>query len=291
LFKKILANVVLQMAAPSQVMNRRGTFCVHADPGADCFDPKANFALFDKVNNALGESEYFQRSNGTDHLVVLSHFYARKVPHQYTNLFQCNTLGFEDEIPEAAMPFDRLRSPGFYVGNPCPAVAEKTHDFAMIATFKHNLTNVWKIQKLAFQSRADVCEWLGSDHRVSKCGPGDQCPALAQARYGFHVRGDTWGSNRLMDTIMSRSVPIFTAPEQYDILPKFYPWKDVSYSVNVSNRESFTKDIEDLLGRPESEYQEKLRLIEENMHLLNHSQRFQFDGHMAELARQLRHQG
>lgn len=279
------------MAAPSQVTNRRGEFCVHADPDAECFDQKDDFALFETVNTALGESEYFRRLNGTDHLVVLSHFYARKLPPQYTNLYKCNTLGFEDEIPESARPFDRLRSPGFYIGNPCPAVDEKTHDFALIATFKHNQTNVWKSQKRAFQSRADVCEWLGPDRRVSKCGPGDQCPALAQARYGFHVRGDTWGSNRLMDTIMSRSVPIFTAQEQYDILPTFYPWRNVSYFVDVSNKESFTKGIEDLLNRPESEYEEKLRLIEENMHLLNHTQQFQFDGHMAELARKLGHLG
>jgi hypothetical protein len=278
------------MAAPSQVMNRRGKFCAHADPDSECFVPKADFALFDKVNTALGESEHFKKSNGTNHMVVLSHFYARKIPSQYTNLLKCNTLGFEDEIPESAKPFDRIRTPGFYVGNPCNVVEEKTHDFAMIATFKHNLTNAWKSQQLNFQSRADVCDWLGTDHSVSQCGPGDQCPALALARYGFHVRGDTWGSNRLMDTIMSRSIPIFTALEQYDILPQFYPWKQVSYYINVSNKEDFLKDINDLLNRPESDYQAKLRIIDENMHLLNHTLPFQFDGHMSELAQKLGYQ-
>lgn len=278
------------MAAPSQIMNRRGEFCVHADPGGDCFDPKDVFSLFDKVNHALGQSHHFQKSNGTDHMIVMSHFYARKFPSQYGNLYKCNTLGFEDEVPEAAKAFDRIRIPGFYVGNPCPPVAKKTHDFAMIATFKHNLTNVWKIQQRAFQSRADVCEWLGPDKRVRKCGPGDQCPALAEARYGFHVRGDTWGSNRLMDTIMSRSVPIFTAQEQYDILPSFYPWREVSYFVNVSNKEDFLKGIDGILARPEAEYEEKIRLIDEHMHLLNHTRQYQFDGHMAEVARKLGHQ-
>jgi hypothetical protein len=298
---------------------RRGTFCIHADAAGednkDCYSRLANLTLLDKVDRALGQSEYFVRSNGTDHLLVLSHFHANKLPpHRFTNLFRCNTLGFENAVPEAAQPFDRHRIPAFYIGKPCDVVDnvddDKTHDFALIATFKTNVTTnttskthtntnnktadgdeepAWrKIQRLNFKSRADVCEWLGLDRRnVSQCGPGDQCPALAMARYGFHVRGDTLGSNRLMDTIMSRTVPIFTERGQYDILPNFYPWKKVSYFVDVSDHESFSKGIDDLLGRPESEYRERLRVIEEHMHLLNHTQPFQFDGHMAELAREL----
>jgi hypothetical protein len=111
---------------------------------------------------------------------------------------------------------------------------------------------------------------------------------LANARYGFHVRGDTWGSNRLMDTLMSYTIPLFTNEEQYKILPSFYPWKDVSYLVNVTNKRSFLASIDDILSRPQTEYLDKIRLIKENMHKLQHKRPYQFDLHMAELARKLK---
>jgi Exostosin family len=283
-FVPVLLNEVMERYAEFWKL-RHKPFCAHGKTG--CIEKDKDLELLYKVNDALGRNKYFQRSDGTDHIIVLSHWEARKLPANVTNIHKCNTLTFEDEVPNATLPYDRIRMPGFYVGKPCP-LAEKTHDFAMIATFKHNKSDAFEFQKRNFQSRADLCEWLpGTAGTTIRCGPGEQCPALAQARYGFHVRGDTWGSNRLMDTLMSRTVPIFTSEEQYKILPSFYPWKEVGYLIEVSDRKTFQKEVEKLLNRPAKEYEEKLRKIDQYMYLLNHTLPYQFDGHMADLADKL----
>jgi hypothetical protein len=286
-FVPVLLNEVLERLAEYWQL-RYKKFCAHVN-NTDCFDNGKDQRLLYKVNEALGTRPYFRRSNGTDHLIVLSHWESRKLPADLTNLHMCNTLTFENEIPNATMPYDRVRMPGFYVGKPCPLVINKTHDFAMIATFKHNKTQTSDIQRRDFQSRADLCDWLPgvAGGTIRHCGPGEQCPALAQARYGFHVRGDTWGSNRLMDTIMTRTVPIFTSEEQYKILPPFYPWREVSYLIEVKDRVTFQQEVKKLLDRPQHEYEEKLRKIDQYMYLLNHKMPYQFDGHMAQLADRL----
>jgi Exostosin family len=283
-FVPVLLNAVLDRFVEFR-KRRRNRFCAHGH--RDCIREAKDLGLLYQVNEALGQNTFFQRSNGTDHIIVLSHWQARSLPADVPNIHKCNTLTFEDEVPNATLPYNRIRMPGFYVGKPCPS-AEKTHDFAMIGTFKHNLTSAWEVQRRNFQSRADVCEWLpGTTGTTIHCGPGDQCPALAQARYGFHVRGDTWGSNRLMDTLLSRTIPIFTAEEQYKILPSFYPWKEVSYLIEVSNRTTFQEEVEKLLNLPTKEYEEKLKKIDQYMYLLNHTLPYQFDGHMADLANKL----
>lgn len=89
---------------------------------------------------------------------------------------------------------------------------------------------------------------------------------------------------------MSRTVPLFTSEEQYKILPPFFPWKEISYQVNVTNKASFRESLKDIIERPESEYLEKQRLIEKYMHLLDHQQPYQFDRYMTEFAEQLGYQ-
>jgi hypothetical protein len=90
------------------------------------------------------------------------------------------------------------------------------------------------------QSRNDV-----TAYSMSLCGAGQQCPALANARLGFHVRGDTYGSNRLIDTLLSGTVPIFTFDEQYNVVPDWINWKLLSYFARVSHGETvFLSDID-----------------------------------------------
>jgi Exostosin family len=289
-FVPSLLNAVLLLVA--QWEHRQGeTFCTSRDNNGtevNCFDKSDQFRLLNQVNHSLTESPWFQRSSGKDHLIVASHWHARSLAPDLGAIHMCNSLIFERELPHLC-PYDRIRMPGMYIGRACPPVAPKRHDFAMIASTHNDSDHPGK--RNAFQSRRDICDWLGSSHQrnvsVAACGGGTQCPALAQARLGFHVRGDTWGSNRLMDTIMSETIPLFTNEEQYRILPSFYPWKEVSYFVNVTDQGAFFASIDDIMSRPESEYLEKMRLIKENMHILDHRQPYQFDRHMADLARRL----
>jgi hypothetical protein len=278
-----LLNAALQLAA--QYWLSKGSFCADST-NKFCFRKETSYRLFRQVHRFLGKTEYFTRSEGKDHVIVLSHWQSRDLPFRLFHIYQCNSINFENELPLATNKFPRVRLPAFYVGKPCPHVplTNKTSDFAMVATLKKIPT---------FVDRRNICHWLsendhnGQPYSVSHCGKGDQCPALSQARYGFHARGDTWGSNRLMDTIMSRTVPIFTSEEQYKILPPFFPWREISYTVNVTNRKSFRESMKDIMDRPESEYLEKQRLIEKNMHILDHRQPYQFDRFMTEFAERL----
>jgi hypothetical protein len=289
-FVPTLLNSALQLVA--QWKHRRGKrFCTNGR--RNCFKKSDQLKLFTMVNQSLTDSPWFQRSGGKDHIIVASHWHSRVLGPEVGAIHMCNSLIFENEVPTTATPYDRVRLPGLYVGKACPKAPKKAHDFAMIASLKHDDPDARQVTKDRFQSRKDICDWLRSNPNkrnftVGVCGRGKQCPSLANARYGFHVRGDTWGSNRLMDTLMSYTIPLFTNEEQYKILPSFYPWKDVSYLVNVTNKRSFLASIDDILSRPQTEYLDKIRLIKENMHKLQHKRPYQFDLHMAELARKLK---
>jgi hypothetical protein len=287
-FVPTLLNALLDQWAAHMWFGGKQLFCINGTEG--CFTLNDQLQLFLMVNQALTESPWFQRSSGKDHVIVASHWMGRHMGSEFGAIHMCNTILFENDVPVPAWQYDRVRMPGFYIGRPCPPMS-KTSDFAMIASMFFYDTEVNEEKRGNFKSRSDICEWLGSDHTrnitVGLCGRGIQCPTLAQTRYGFHVRGDTWGSNRLMDILMSYTIPLFTNEEQYKIVPPFYPWKEVSYSVNVTDHDSFFASIDDILSRPEAEYEEKIELIKANMHILDHTQPYQFDLHMVELARRL----
>jgi len=94
---------------------------------------------------------------------------------------------------------------------------------------------------------------------MSQCGSGLQCPALAQAKYGFHTRGDTFGSNRLLDTILSGTVPVFTKEEQYDILPSWIDWRKLSVLLPMTDDKTeiqFLTELDEIL-RDEDGYNDR----------------------------------
>jgi hypothetical protein len=115
---------------------------------------------------------------------------------------------------------------------------------------------------------------------MTACGPGPQCPALSNARYGFHVPGDTYGSNRLIDTLLSGTVPIFTVPEQYNVIPDWIDWTSLSYFANVSsNQATFLTDIDDILADTNG-YKEKKRNVVLNQDLFDWKTIIPFDTYM-----------
>lgn len=260
-----------------------------------CVKDKCNEELFKSAEQLLEKSPWFQRSQGRDHIVVDSHFnkaFYEKPSYRNASFWSCNLITFENSRPPIWT--DRYQTdgsrrfsvPSFYVGRACPAVPveNKTADFAMIASMH--------LDRPDFQDRRNICTWLhASNYSVSVCGHGGQCPALGQARYGFHARGDTFGSNRLMDTLLSKSVPLFTHPEQYKILPDLgegvLPWQDLSYFVNVSSRASFEGSLKSLLSKSDDEYQQMQQNIAHYQHILDHRQGGQFDAYMTHFAKLL----
>ncbi|CAJ1939580.1 unnamed protein product [Cylindrotheca closterium] len=158
---------------------------------------------------------------------------------------QMQVLVFEgtDRYPNKAAGRHSFTS--YHVGSPCPIYSENDHggkekpfDVGMIGSLHK--------EKQAFKNRRKICKWLGQINdnnnnnksnstmiRISVCGEGSQCPALAESRFGFHAAGDTYSSQRLMDTILSGTVPIFTHLHQYELAGDWIDWSQLSYYLPV----------------------------------------------------------
>jgi hypothetical protein len=94
------------------------------------------------------------------------------------------------------------RIPAMYVVRPCPVSHSTNADFVMVASLfaDHRDTN----KKARFQSRRDICSWLARafNYSVSHCRQGARCPVLSEARYGFHVKGNTVRIQEILADLM-----------------------------------------------------------------------------------------
>ena len=261
---------------------------------------KCGSALWRHCNKLLGQSPWFKRNQGRDHILVYSHFPSAWENRNDWNFMSCNLITFENLIPNQFQQRNkkqksengrRLSLPNIYIGQECGRTTiddnhnrtvpiERTADFVMVATLKPDDKN--------FQTRGDICTWLNEGNfSTSNCGIGKQCPALAQAKYGFHVRGDTWGSNRIIDLALTGTIPLFTNEAQYEVLPDFIPFRDFSYLVNVTSKEAFYESLKVILKEPESEYIRKRDRLEQYRMYYDHSHIARFDGYMTAFAEAL----
>ena len=277
-----------------------------------CYDgvQKRWFQTISDLDDMLGRS--MDNHSDKQHVIVASHFTSRHYLDIW-NVQRCHQFIFETKDVASATsnnppsspssttthnisnsdtsmittPTTTIRIPSMYIGNPCPRSSHKTYDFALIAQMLEDDKSNSRYP--LFQSRRDICSWLEQgNYSVSHCGSGvEQCSHLPNARYGFHVKGDSWGSNRLMDILQSSTVPLFTNEEQYEILPNILPWKGLSYLINVSSFDEFQLSMEKLLSLPEADYEEKLRLIQRHQHILDPAKVYQFDRLMTLLATRL----
>lgn len=248
--------------------------------GNCCNNGLCNQELVDFTTNYLAHSKYYQLSKGKDHIMVLSNWYSTHRPDIFKNNPVLPTLNQIQMADRTLVHENRVSFPSTYVGDPCPVAfnGNKTHDFVMVGSLWEKAPPA---KKARFQSRRDLCQWLTTKrrhYRYSICGPGPQCPALAQAKYGFHVRGDTWGANRLMDTLLSGTVPIFTNEEQYKILPSWIDWKLLSVQVSLENPPAFLSGLDHILSH--TDYDAKLQHVLDNRDLLDWHTGIPFDVYM-----------
>eukprot|EP00977_Amphora_coffeiformis_P025843 scaffold22432_cov168-Amphora_coffeaeformis.AAC.23 len=238
-----------------------------------CIGRTCDVKLLEHADEYLAQSKWFQRNQGRDHVVVGSHYIAHKIMQPFLNLAKCNVIGFEDQRWNDPT---RLTLPSTYVGRGCP-LKPKTHDFALVASMKDRQTH---------QRRANICAWLQDEksYTVTTCGEGDQCPALSNAKFGWHVPGDTLGSQRLMDTILSGTVPIFTRTGQYDILPPWIDWDLISFYVDSDTPTAFFWNLGQVTG-DETAYRYKLSQIHRNRNMFDWTTLAPFDTYMYVIAR------
>jgi Exostosin family len=132
-----------------------------------------------------------------------------------------------------------------------------------------------------FESRRDICRWVkeSTNYSMPICGAGQQCPALAEARFGFHVRGDTYGANRLIDTLLSGTVPIFTHQKQFDLMPEWIDWSQLSYFADVTDKTTFLSSLHTILEDKEVS-ERKLQNVVQNSELFDWETPIPFDTYM-----------
>jgi len=258
--------------------------------------------IIEWANGVLGRSPWFQRHQGRDHVLVASHWRTHKFLYQYRNFYNCNVIGFERRPVNSR---SRIFLASTYVGHSCPRVCgnrncknqtegeaigttalaraifrQKKHNFSVVATMKPKYT-----------IRNNVCNWLKEKNKFStlSCGIGPMCPVIAQAKFGPHVPGDTPGANRLIDIILSATVPIFVTEKQFGVLPPFVDWQHLSFFANGTDRAKFEQQIQLISQIDDNSYLTKLQLILEHQELLdwasNRSHNVLMDTYMYAFAR------
>lgn len=303
-----------------------------------CVKGLCDIALLLDSLDKLMASPAFQQF--PDHHVIVRSFYSSAYDKWNSQLLnrnpnfqrfldafkQMQVLVFEakDQFPNKQAGRHTFTS--YHVGSPCQIYPEsdgkeKPYDVAMIAQLHK--------EKPAFKNRRKICKWLseinenaGSNStgtiRVSVCGEGSQCPALAESKFGFHVAGDTYSSQRLMDTISSGTVPIFTHLHQYELAGGWIDWSQLAYYLPVhddtgkqkkngggrthavtrhSVRATADKDIFDqrlrAILKDEKGYRAKHQNVLEHIPLFDYTTLYPFDTYMylfqAELFPETRH--
>jgi hypothetical protein len=268
-----------------------------------------NRAFIARVNSELGQSKWFQRHQGKDHIVIISHWMWTHLWKKHVgtwnlkHIHKCNAIDWEGKLQENIDRSHRITFPSYYVGKACSPipVAHKTQDFAMVTTLVRSDIN------MTFWDRMNICNWIQQksltqeqalalatppttnmnakastnalEFKMEICGIGHQCPTLSQARFGFHAVGDTPGSNRPMDLLLSHTIPIFTRKEQYDVLPKWIDWDQISYFADVSNQTLFLQQLRNIVSDQET-YQQKQQAVERNSDLFNYETVVPFDTYM-----------
>jgi hypothetical protein len=267
-----------------------------------CWSGKCDFDLLMDAQQRLNESKAFQLYPDR-HIIVRSFFSSnwdfwneKLNKHEGFRRFmdhfrQMNVIVFEgeDKFPN---PGRRHALTSYYVGSPCALSEQKPYDVAMIASMHED--------RPAFVDRRNICKWLSSNSswiKTSVCGHGNRCPALAESKFGFHAAGDTWGSQRLMDTILSGTVPIFTHLNQYEIVGKWIDWSQLSYYLPVHNNSSptlnvtrrsvrplatqevFLKRLQDILNDKEG-YERRHKAVVEHIPLFDYATLYPFDTYM-----------
>jgi len=239
-------------------------------------DRLCDLDLLKYAGDFLSNSTWFNRKGGKDHLIVGGHWDAKRILNinfpPTSPLRQTSTVTFENEQFSTNLT-GRYTAPSMYIGEGCDAVTNKTHDYAFIASMHGK-----------FWVRRELCEGLRRlNSSVVACGGAAMCPALAQARFGFLVMGDTFGANRPMDTLLSETIPLFTHPNQYTILPSFIDWKSLTYFTYFGRKKDCPEWLESVLSNVVNDtegYESKMSAIRLNRDLYDYSTNVPFELYM-----------
>lgn len=203
-----------------------------------CVGDTCDDRLVVKHMETVWRSEWYARRNGSDHVVVASHYASFRLLRRHGLFDTMNVVRFEHNRLGK-----RCHLASTYVGRKCKP-ERKRYDVSFIGSMKPS--------REKFRVRRKACAWLKEQTRLSvgECGERQShCPTLSRSRLGLHMRGDTFGSNRLMDTFLSETIPVFTHRTQYSILPPFFPWRTMGALADTSTRDRFLRSLVAIQGR------------------------------------------
>jgi len=272
-----------------------------------CVDDACNYEVFGVIDKYLGNSEWFQRSDGADHIIVASHYgfntlwevdtmankistsFAIKLTKDFPNIFKCNKVAFENISQSNIVNRNRVNFPSMYVGKSCEPRNDKRYRFILIADLRRNV------------ERQNIADWFSdgeikfvvneTDHgepTKDLIGThGDFCEEIGYGKYGFHVKGDSFGASRPIDLMLNGVVPIFTEQEQYSILPHWIPFKHLSFFADVKSKSSFMNSLQEIIADEHDEYKMKHDAILEFKELFDHETGIPFDMYMYHFAKKI----
>lgn len=249
-----------------------------------------------KMNGFLGDLKWFRRHQGRDHVAPISYFIAktRQIQRSMTNIAKCNLIQFyageydaihNDEYKNQ----ERIMYPMIYNGVPCSNIEQEQQKKIADITF---IGSLYRYSghgfNKRFQFRRDGCAWIRkySNFTMNVCGYGKKCPHLSQALLGLHFRGDTLSANRLFDTILSGTVPVFTMHELYNSVPNWYDWDKISFFANVRNQTEFMRDLHEIMQN-KSNILLKTKNVMENKDLFDWQTLVPFDIYMYKIQAKL----
>ena len=266
-------------------------------------DVQCNYEVFGVIDKYLGNSEWFQRSDGADHIIVASHYgfntiwevetnanristaFAIKSANDFPNIYKCNKVAFENISQSNILNQNRVNIPSMYVGKSCEPRNDVRYRFILIADLRRSI------------ERQNIRDWLDESGIIKKDSGGtsqdligggiDFCENVGYGMYGFHVKGDSFGSSRLIDLLLNGVVPIFTEQEQYSILPYWIPFKQLSFFADVKSKSSFMNSLREIIADEHDEYKMKHDAILEFKELFDHETGIPFDMYMYHFAKKI----
>lgn len=271
-----------------------------------CVNERCNMELLNYTSEQIKASTAFQQYP-EKHVIVRSHFlpvsdvwdenkrqrpgyaefFLEMLPKMNAVIFE--GIDFLHSIPPKKERYEypsRYTLPAYKVGTACrnSLGAKKDIDVTMVG-------------EVRFRHRQNLCSWLNRSSSISSyCGKGDRCPALAHAKLGFHVVGDTLGSQRLMDTILCGTVPVFTNLDQFKVQGTWIDWKQLSYYLPLNHKpeqrkskksaaqakaieQEFISGLEAILNDHEG-YQRRLKTVLDHIPFFDLSTLYPFDTFM-----------
>lgn len=218
--------------------------------------------IFRDIDNRLNASKYFQRHDGKDHILYHASWQLAiwdKNQKFLNALNKCNLIQFYEGggrfVHRPGYESKRFHFASQYVnGPPCDEGTCVNHlnpdgmkDIVFVGALNRPKG---RNANHRFRVRREACAWIkvsSANFSYDTCGEGARCPAICGAKLGLHFRGDSWSANRIVDYFSVGTIPIVHAWQQYEAMPSFVNYSQLTYFVEANDRSHFESSLQRIL--------------------------------------------